>query len=92
MDYLEINLIEESENDKELIKKIEEFQSSKLISEHPKFKVGQVIKFISGYNLDIKYTTKIIGFDNEGEIYLLWDCYWSPIRDEDPNRKIIIIK
>ena len=92
MDYLEMNLIQKFENDKELIKKIEEFQSSELISEHPKFKVGQVIKFISGYNLDIKSTTKIIGFDKEGQIFVLWDCYWSPIRDEDPNRKIKIIK
>ena len=61
------------------------------IDTHPKFKVGQVISFIAGYYDNIRYTTEITGFNEEGEIYVLWDCYWFPIRDE-AVREIKIIK
>lgn len=58
-----------------------------LITTHPKFKVGQAITFWGGYNNDILFKSVITGFDNDGEIYVLWDCFWSPIRDDD-KRKI----
>lgn len=62
-----------------------------LLTEHPKFKVGQVIWFTAGYNNDIRYKTSITGFDKDGDIYLLWDCYWFPIRDEQ-DRDIVLVE
>ncbi len=75
-----INLI--SDRDEILEDKVAEFQK-KLIDIHPKFKVGQVILFWGGYNNDIRYRSEIIGFNEDGEIYVMWDCYWFPIRDEE---------
>ena len=57
-------------------------------NEHDGFKVGDTIEFMGGYNKDICYTTIILGFDKDGDIYPLWDCYWFPIRLSDENRKI----
>lgn len=51
------------------------------------FKAGDVIEFWAGYNDDIRYQTEIFGFDKEGNIYVVWDCYWSPIRN-DKTRNI----
>lgn len=60
-----------------------------LENKNPDFKVGQIITFYGGYNGDILYKTKIIGFiDND--IYLYWDCYWFPIQNNE-KRKIIKI-
>lgn len=42
-------------------------------------KSGDVVKFISGYNSDLKYITKILGFDADGKAFMLWDCYWFPV-------------
>lgn len=56
-----------------------------------KFRVGDTIQFIGGYNNDILFTSKITGFDNDGGIYVVWDCYWFPIRDEE-KRQITLIK
>ena len=42
-------------------------------------KAGDIIEFWSGYHNDIRYRTKILGFDNAGKAYMLWDCYWSPV-------------
>lgn len=50
--------------------------------------VGDVIEFFGGFNNDIRYSTEIIGFSHEGEIYLLWDCYWYPIKNEE-KRNIV---
>jgi hypothetical protein len=61
-----------------------------LITTHSKFKVGQIITFISGYYDNICYKSRITGFDIDGGIYVLWDCYWFPIRDE-PIREIKIL-
>jgi len=58
---------------------------------HDKFEIGQIITFYAGYNGDILYKSRITGFGEFGEIYVLWDCYWSPIRDEE-KRKIEIVK
>jgi len=59
-------------------------------TESGRFKVGDIIKFNSGYNNDIRYTSEILGFDEDDDIYVLCDCYWSPIRDEQ-RRNIEII-
>jgi hypothetical protein len=42
-------------------------------------KTGDVVTFISGYNSDLKYTTEILGFDEDGKAFMLWDCYWFPV-------------
>lgn len=100
-EILEINLLkkyskEQQQEYKEgFLNKIKEKKLNSIIYTHPKFKVGQIISFIAGYYDNIRYTTEIIGFgspDNEvGDIYVLWDCYWFPIRDE-AIREIKIIK
>jgi hypothetical protein len=51
-----------------------------------RFSVGQYIVFYAGYHDDIKYRSKIIAIDGH-DIHVLWDCWWSPIRD-DAARKI----
>ncbi len=70
---------------KEFVKK------TSLLSEFGKHKKGDIIEFWAGYNDDIRYRAEIIGFDKDGDIYLDWDAYWSPIRDEK-RRNIKIIK
>jgi hypothetical protein len=61
-----------------------------LNNSHPKFKTGQVVEFWAGANNDIRYRTNIIGFDLDNDIYLNWDCYWFPIKD-DERRSIKLI-
>lgn len=63
----------------------------KLNKSNTKFKVYDVIEFVGGFNNDILYTSKIMGFDNEGGIYVWWDCYWFPIKD-DEVRQIELVK
>lgn len=53
------------------------------------FFIGDVIEFNGGYNNDIRYTTEILGFDEDNDIYLLWDSYWFPIKN---NETRLIIK
>lgn len=73
---------------KEAISKIKTYKG--FSETHKKFKVGEIIQFFGGYNDDILYETEIIGFDEE-KIYVLWDCYWFSIAD-DEKRKIKIVK
>lgn len=54
-------------------------------------KAGDVIEFNGGYNNDIRYTTEVLGFDKDGDIYLLWDSFWYPIKPNDYKRNIKII-
>lgn len=93
--YLIINLLEKYNDDtqKEFTESFEKYKVklTGVKDTHKHLRVGDVIEFIAGYNLDIIYITKILGFDSEGDIYLLWDCYWSPIRLTDPNRKIKLV-
>lgn len=49
--------------------------------------VGDIIQFKNGY--DIEIITQILGFDSDGDCYLLWDCYWSPIRLNERFTKLI---
>ena len=47
-------------------------------------RTGDIILFKNGY--DVEMTTEILGFDEEGKAYLLWDCYWYTI---DLNERLI---
>lgn len=80
-----INLIERYVNDNQIKQGIKKLN---LLSEFGELKKGDIITFYAGYNKDILYKSVITGFDNDGDIYVLWDCYWSPIRLNDVNRKI----
>ncbi len=42
-------------------------------------KKGDNIEFWGGYNNDIRYTSEILGFDENGKAYVNWDCYWFPM-------------
>jgi len=86
---LEVNLLEKYSDERKQEYRQSFLNKVKSIDTHPKFKVGQIISFIAGYHNNIRYTTEIIGFNKEGGLYLLWDCYWFPVRDE-PIREIKI--
>jgi len=77
------NLIEVLERslDKERI--LAGIERMEFITEHPKFKVGEIIEFTGGFRNDIRFTSKITGFDKDGGIYVVWDCYWYPIKDDE---------
>lgn len=57
--------------------------------ENEEFKVGDQISFYGGYHGDIHYSSKIIGIDTNGWLYLIWDCYWFPIDPKDSARKVV---
>lgn len=40
-------------------------------------KTGDQILFLNGY--DIPMISEILGFDEEGKAYMLWDCYWFAV-------------
>lgn len=50
-------------------------------------KVGEVVRFIGGLDLNIEFTSKILGFDEYGKAYLLWDSYWFPVDLEERGIK-----
>jgi len=52
-------------------------------------KRGDVLEFYGGYNNDIRFRAEVAGVIGE-DVYLIWDCYWSPIKD-DNKRKIVKI-
>ena len=57
---------------------------------NPKFRVGMVINFFTGYNNDIRARARIKGI-NGNELYVYSDCYWYPIKD-DTGRNITIVE
>lgn len=77
-----------------LLEKYSDEQKSEFVSDFLNFKekitgfttindkynlsVGDIILFKNGF--DIEMITEVLGFDSDGDCYLLWDCYWSPIR------------
>ncbi len=65
---------------KEAIEKIKTYQN--YTSTHKKFEIGQIIQFYGGYNNDILYQTEILGFNGD-KLYVLWDCYWFSIADDN---------
>lgn len=75
-----INLLE-TNNIEDILSKFNEFKKNlKFISDtNDKFnlKVGDKILFLNGYGIPM--ITEILGFDEEGQAYLLWDCYWFTI-------------
>lgn len=42
-------------------------------------KKGDNIEFWGGYHNDIRFTSEILGFDENGKAYINWDCYWFAI-------------
>ena len=89
-----INLIEKFQDRKEeFLSKLEnKYYFTKNNDTNKKFEVGQIIEFYGGMNNDILYRSEILGFDkNDSDIYVLWDCYWFPIKDTE-IRQIKIIK
>ena len=89
-----INLIEKFQDRKEeFLSKLENKNYfTKNNDTNKKFEVGQIIEFYGGMNNDILYRSEILGFDkNDSDIYVLWDCYWFPIKDIE-KREIKIIK
>lgn len=53
-----------------------------------RLKTGDLISFMSGHNGDINYISEVLGFNSDGRIFVLWDCYWFPINPSDLKRKI----
>jgi hypothetical protein len=85
---LHINLLDKyAEFNDEYRAKFDEYKSRidgfSTESANGKLKAGDVIEFTGGYNNDIRYTTEVLGFDKDGDIYVLWDAFWYPIRDEE---------
>ena len=79
------DLISKYENDNQIKAGIKKLS---LLNTNGKYNAGDIITFYGGYTGDILFKSKITGFDKEGDIYVLWDCYWAPIRLNDVNRKI----
>lgn len=85
MEEIPKDLIVAYESDTVLNIDIKKFTET-LGDKNPDFEVGQIITFYGGYNCNILYKTKIIGFIGI-DIYLYWDCYWFPIQNNE-KRKI----
>lgn len=69
------------------IKAVEKIRTYKSFTEnHEKFKIGDVIEFLGGYYNHILYKSEILGFDKDGGIYVLWDCYWFDIKDNEVRK------
>lgn len=62
-------------------------EKNSLLNVHPSngLKENEIIHIISGYNSDMIYRVKILGFDTDGNIYLFWDCWWFPV----PTKRIV---
>ena len=55
-------------------------------NENLNLKTGDTIGFMGGFNNDIEFTSEILGFDIEGNAFVLWDCYWFAI---DLSKRLI---
>ena len=94
MKYHNWNLIDWYEKEVPYInpdKRIQKWINEKqILQEHPnsQYKVGDIIHFVGGLNNDIIFTTKVVGFTEEGELYVFWDCWWFPIDMDSPQRKV----
>lgn len=42
-------------------------------------KTGDIIEFWGGHNNDIRYRSRILGFDTDGKAFMNWDCFWFAI-------------
>lgn len=73
-----INLIEKSEQYRAKFHQFIAEAATPLATTHPLgFSQGDRIQFLNGYGIPM--ITEILGFDEKGEAYLLWDCYWFTI-------------
>ena len=54
-------------------------------------KIGDVVEFWAGFHGDIRYRTKILGFDVDGKAFMYWDCYWFPVDLLQREYKKVII-
>jgi len=93
---LQVDLVKkyaESGNDEEYRAKFEEYKPKikGFTDKSGDYNIGDIIEITAGYNDDIRYTVEILGFDGDGEIYLLWDSFWAPIKNNDV-RSIKLIK
>ncbi len=81
MDYLKIDLIDRYSNELAFIGLNETINAwvdkNNILQNHQNspYKVGDLITFFGGYHNDIIYTTKVVGFTEEGHLYVYWDCY-----------------
>jgi len=82
---IKINLIDKY-NNSTIREEFENFkkklQESNDFSEENKslnLKVGDVVKFIGGYESDVEFTSEILGFNSKGKAFVLWDCFWLDI-------------
>ncbi len=87
MDDLTIKFKKEIPNILIELKKFKNFCST-----HPKFSIGDIITFKGGYYNNLLYKTQILGFDSDGDIYILWDCFWFPIADNEKRQIKLISK
>ncbi len=87
---LHVNLLEEDKDSdyEEQFKKWKDERKERLgfTDENKEYNLhtGDKVKILAGYNDDIEYTTKILGFDSDGHAYLFWDSYWVNI---DPSKR-----
>lgn len=49
-------------------------------------KAGDKVTFLNGY--DVLMMTEILGFDEDGKAYMLWDCYWFAVDLVDRQYKL----
>lgn len=84
-----LNLAEKHKDDEILLDKIEAYKiKKKLLDKHPtlNIKVNDLISFWGGFHNNFRYTSKIYGFDEDGDIYVIWDCYWFPLKDDNERQ------
>ncbi len=55
------------------------------------FKIGDIVSFFGGHDGDINFKSEILGFDDEGRAFMLWDCYWFAIRPAERQFKKITL-
>ena len=86
--FLKINLVEKYGEEKgaeyrEMTKEyMERRKYNATENKEAGVKVGDLVTFMGGYNSDIIYTTEVLGFDEDGDLIVLWDCYWFAVKPE----------
>jgi len=55
------------------------------INENLGLKTGDIIKFVGGYDSYMEFTSEVMGFNEDGRAFVLWDCFWLDINL--PERK-----
>lgn len=83
VEILEVNLLTKEETVNDIAFKFNDFKFTvkgfKEQNSELDLKVNDTISFIGGYDNNIRYTTKILGFDKDNKAFVAWDCYWFPI-------------